>query len=124
MSTWIVKFVLCNCAAICVLANLSITPCQAQDAGLAQSGANAESSAKGEDLASYVLKPQDVLSISFALTTEYNETVTVMTDGYINLQLVNALYVAGLTVAQATSAVKAAYRGVLPDSIVNIAVKK
>jgi polysaccharide biosynthesis/export protein len=123
MSTWISKFVLSNCAVLCLLANLSITLCQAQDVGLAQSGANAEGSTKGEDLASYVLKPQDVLSISFALTPEYNETVTVMTDGYINLQFVNALYVKGLTVAQATSAVKATYGGVLRDPIVSINVK-
>lgn len=119
----ILQFTLANCAAICLLVNFSTTRCEAQNAALSRSGANAENSNRGADLAAYVLKPQDVLGISFALTAEYNQTVTVMPDGYINLQMVNGLFVEDLTVAQATSAVKALYSQVLHDPIVSVDVK-
>jgi polysaccharide biosynthesis/export protein len=64
-----------------------------------------------------------VLSISFPLSAELNQTVTIMPDGFINLQLVKSLYVEDLTVSEATKAVKVAYAGVLHDPIVSIDVK-
>jgi polysaccharide export outer membrane protein len=68
----------------------------------------------------YVLQREDVLLLTFPLTPELNQTLTIQPDGYINLQNSGGLYAKGLTVPQLIDAVKKAYIGVLHDPIVDI----
>lgn len=68
----------------------------------------------------YVIQRQDVLMLSFPLTPEFNQTVTVQPDGYVNLQNSGSLHVQGLTVPQLVGALKNAYGGTLHDPIVNV----
>ena len=68
----------------------------------------------------YVIQRQDVLLLSFPLSTELNQTVTVQPDGYINLQNAGSVHVQGLTVPELTDAVKKAYTGILHDPIINV----
>jgi polysaccharide export outer membrane protein len=68
----------------------------------------------------YVIKRQDVLLLSFPLSPELNQTVTVQPDGYINLQSSTGLHVEGLTVPEMVEAVKKAYAETLNDPIVNV----
>lgn len=67
----------------------------------------------------YVLQRSDVLSLTFPLTPELNQTVTVQPDGYISLQNAGSIYVQGLTTPELVEAVKKAYEGVLHDPIIN-----
>jgi protein involved in polysaccharide export with SLBB domain len=48
----------------------------------------------------YVIQRGDVLAISFPLSPELNQTVTVQPDGYINLRDADGAHVQGLTVKQ------------------------
>ena len=68
----------------------------------------------------YTIQMQDVLLVSFPLSTEMNQTVTVQPDGYVNLQSGGSVHVAGLTVPEAVEAIKTAYEGVLRNPIVNV----
>src|SRR5215468_6750953 len=68
----------------------------------------------------YQIRRQDVLSLSFPLSPEFNQKVTVQPDGYISLQGTGAVFVAGLTLDGVVSAVKKAYAGTLHDPIVNV----
>jgi polysaccharide export outer membrane protein len=68
----------------------------------------------------YQICRQDVLLLSFPLSSELNQKVTVQPDGYISLQGAGSLFVAGLTLDRVASAVKKAYAGTLHDPIVNI----
>ena len=68
----------------------------------------------------YVIQRQDVLLISFPLSTELNQTVTVQPDGYINLQSAPSVHVQGMTVPEMEEAVKHAYTGVLQNPIINV----
>jgi polysaccharide export outer membrane protein len=68
----------------------------------------------------YIIRRQDVLKLSFPLSPEMNQTVTVQPDGYISLQNVGALHAQGLTVPELVEALKKAYAGVLHDPIVNV----
>jgi polysaccharide export outer membrane protein len=79
---------------------------------------------QNEQSTTYTLKRNDVLSITFPLLPELNQTVTIMPDGYIALQMVRGVHVEGMTVADAVIAIKAAYSGVLHDPIIGIDVKK
>lgn len=49
----------------------------------------------------YTLRPGDVVELQYRYTPELNQTVTVLPDGYLNLNLIGNLKVTGLTVEQA-----------------------
>lgn len=71
----------------------------------------------------YEIQREDVLALSFPLSPEMNQTVTVQPDGYINLQAAGALYVQGMTIPGLIDALKEAYTGVLHDPIINVDLK-
>jgi len=68
----------------------------------------------------YVLQRQDVLMLSFPLSPELNQTVTIQPDGYISLQNAGSVYAQGLTTPELVLAVKKAYAGILNDPIVDV----
>jgi protein involved in polysaccharide export with SLBB domain len=70
--------------------------------------------------ARYRIQPDDSVSISFPLSQEFNQSVTVQPDGYINLQGIGGLYVAGMTVPDLVSALKREYSRILHDPIVDV----
>lgn len=68
----------------------------------------------------YRICREDVLLLSFSLSPELNQKVTVQPDGYISLQSAGQVYVEGLTLAGVVVAVKKAYAGTLHDPIVDV----
>jgi polysaccharide export outer membrane protein len=71
----------------------------------------------------YVIQRQDELLLSFPLTPELNQTVTVQPDGYINLQNGRSVHAQGLSVPELADAIKASYAGILHNPIVNVDLK-
>jgi protein involved in polysaccharide export with SLBB domain len=68
----------------------------------------------------YKIQCQDVLLLSFPLSPELNQTVTVQPDGYINLQNVGSLFIRDLTVPELVVALKSKFAGTLHDPIINV----
>ena len=68
----------------------------------------------------YKIQNQDTLLLSFPLSPELNQTVTVQPDGYVNLQTAGSLHIQGLTVPEVVNAVKKAYAGILNSPIINV----
>jgi polysaccharide biosynthesis/export protein len=68
----------------------------------------------------YIIQRSDVLLLSFPLTPEFNQTVTVQPDGYVNLQNAGSVHVQGLTVPQMIEALQTAYAHVLHKPIINV----
>lgn len=68
----------------------------------------------------YRINRSDVLVISFALSPEYNQKVTVQPDGYITLQAAGSINILGLTVPQTVNAVKEAYAKTLHEPIIDV----
>jgi len=68
----------------------------------------------------YRINMSDVLMITFALSPEFNQKVTVAPDGYIGLQSADNIYVLGLTVPQTVDAIKRAYATTLHDPIITV----
>jgi len=68
----------------------------------------------------YAVARQDVLLVTFPLSPELNQTITVQPDGYINLQSAGSIHVQGLTVPQTVDAIKLAYTGILNNPIVAV----
>jgi polysaccharide biosynthesis/export protein len=83
-------------------------------------GSGVEHPVPGERNPRYRLNRSDVLALSFALTPELNQNVTVQPDGFITLQGAGSIYVLGLTVPETVAAVKNAYSKILHDPIVDV----
>lgn len=64
-----------------------------------------------------------MLNISFPLSPELNQTVTVQPDGYITLLNIGGLYVQGMTLPEMTDALTKAYSKTLHSPIINIDLK-
>ncbi len=71
----------------------------------------------------YTIQPQDVLALSFPLSPELNQTVTVQPDGYITLQGVPSIQVTGLTTPEAVTALETKYSAILKHPIIAVDIK-
>jgi polysaccharide biosynthesis/export protein len=72
----------------------------------------------------YELCASDILAISFPLTPEFNQTVTIQPDGFVTLTAVGDVRLEGLTTEQSVQAIRAAYSRVLHAPIVTVDLKK
>jgi polysaccharide export outer membrane protein len=68
----------------------------------------------------YKINPSDVLELTFALTPEFNQTVTVQPDGYITLRVVGDLPAEGQTLPELTESIKTAYSKILQDPQITV----
>jgi len=71
----------------------------------------------------YRLCASDVLSLTFPLTPEFNQTVTIEPDGFAPLSDAGSVHLEGMTTDEAATAIRAAYAKVLRDPIVAIELK-
>lgn len=96
-------------------------PAASKSANLSSSSLNdVHHPVPAERNARYRICRDDVLSITFPLSPELNQKVTVQPDGFVSLQGAGELYVQGLTVQELVQATKKAYVGILHDPIVDI----
>ena len=68
----------------------------------------------------YRVMPSDVLAISFPLSPEINQSVTIQPDGFITLANVGSVYVQGETVSQIIETLTKAYAKILHDPIIGV----
>jgi len=71
----------------------------------------------------YELSKSDIFDLTFPLTPEFNQTVTVQPDGYITLNGLGDLHVAGKTIPEVRELVQTAYAKILHDPIINIVLR-
>jgi polysaccharide export outer membrane protein len=71
----------------------------------------------------YSVQSEDVLLITFPLSPEFNQTVTIQPDGYITLAGGGDLYVQGMTIPEVVEALRKSYMKILHDPIINVDLK-
>jgi polysaccharide export outer membrane protein len=71
----------------------------------------------------YELSKGDTFDLTFPLTPEFDQTVTVQPDGYITLSSLGDLYVAGKTVPELRELLRTAYAKILLDPVINVVLK-
>jgi polysaccharide export outer membrane protein len=69
--------------------------------GVGNGFAQAPAQTKLQPRARYTLRSGDVLTVDYRYTPEFNQTVTIQPDGFVDLQLIGETRVAGLTLTQA-----------------------
>jgi polysaccharide export outer membrane protein len=72
----------------------------------------------------YTLRAGDVLNLQYRYTPELNQTVTVLPDGYVSLNLVGDVKVSGLTVRQAHDVIIQKAQTRLNDPELNLILKE
>jgi hypothetical protein len=72
----------------------------------------------------YRLNRSDVVELSFTLSPEFDQTVTLQPDGYVTLKDAGPVLAQGLTLEQFRGAVRLAYTGYLHDPQVAVALKE
>jgi len=72
----------------------------------------------------YRLNRSDVVAISFTLSPEFDQTLTLQPDGYVALKDAGPVLAQGLTVEEFRAAVIKAYTGYLHDPQVAVALKE
>ncbi len=96
------------------------------------SGASKESAAAQEDARPqarqryprYHLQANDLISLTFRFTPEFNQEVTIQPDGYIQLRgLTNDIHAQSLTVSELTETLQKAYATILHEPSINILLK-
>jgi len=68
----------------------------------------------------YHVMRDDIFNVSFPLSPEFNQKVTVQPDGYITMQAIGSMYIQGMTVPEIVEALKKAYTKVLHDPIIDV----
>lgn len=121
-------------AAMCVICVPPAASGQQKIAGTsavvaAATASNAAAASAGpSDLAHrdlrYQLCASDVIAISFPLTPEFNQTVTIQPDGFATFTAVGDVRLGGLTTDQSIQAIRTAYSNILHDPIVTLELKK
>lgn len=71
----------------------------------------------------YRLNRSDVVALSFTLSPEFDQTLTVQPDGYVTLKDAGLVIAQGLTLEELRQAVVRAYTGYLHDPEVAVALK-
>ena len=71
----------------------------------------------------YRLRKGDSFELDFAMTPDFNQTITVQPDGYITLKAVGSVFVEGQNVPELTETLKTAYVKVLHDPVIAISLK-
>jgi polysaccharide export outer membrane protein len=71
----------------------------------------------------YKLELGDTFDVSFDLSPEFNQTVTVQPDGYITLRGIGDVHVADQTVPELTATLRTAYSKILNDPLISVTLK-
>jgi len=72
----------------------------------------------------YALRAGDVITIDYRFTPEFNQTVTIRPDGFVDLTLIGEAHVAGLTLADVHALVVQGVSTHLKDPEVNVSLKE
>lgn len=78
----------------------------------------------GERRPLYRLNCSDVVTVSFTLSPEFDQTLTIQPDGYVALKDAGPVLARGLTLEEFRAAVRQAYTGYLHDPQVAVALKE
>jgi len=71
----------------------------------------------------YQVRRDDVLVLTFPLSPEFNQTITIEPDGYVTLLGAGSVYIQEMTVPEVIEALKKAYSKILRDPVIDVDLK-
>jgi polysaccharide export outer membrane protein len=73
--------------------------------------------------ARYHLCASDVIAVTFPLTPEFDQTISIQPDGFASLTGVGDVHLEGLTTQESAGVIRSAYANILEDPIVTVDLK-
>jgi polysaccharide biosynthesis/export protein len=124
-------FLFCSCASVAPAqqtdVRVGVNSVTASASSASKSAGGSDESRAGQDTqrrdARYRLCASDIVSLTFPLTPEFNQSVSIQPDGFASLAGVGDLHLEGLTTQESAEAVRTAYAQILHDPIVSIDLK-
>jgi protein involved in polysaccharide export with SLBB domain len=122
----------CSCLMLLLMFSTNAPARQAiasTSGGLSDDSARGDTSQRAIKMGSternprYLLRPTDVLQISFPITPEFDQSVTVQPDGYISLRGIGDLHIAGKSLPELSDLLHMSYGAFLHDPVINIELK-
>jgi polysaccharide export outer membrane protein len=71
----------------------------------------------------YLLRASDVLQLTFPISPEFDQTISIQPDGFVSLKGVGDLYIAGKSLPELSESLHKVYGNFLNDPIINIEMK-
>jgi protein involved in polysaccharide export with SLBB domain len=71
----------------------------------------------------YRLCASDVIAVTFPLTQEFNQTLSIQPDGFVSLAGAGDIHLEGLTTQESVKAIRGAYANILNDPLVTVDLK-
>ena len=71
----------------------------------------------------YRVMRDDILVLTFPLSPEFNQTITIEPDGYVTLLGAGSVYIQEMTVPEVIEALKKAYSKILRDPVIDLDLK-
>lgn len=72
----------------------------------------------------YTMRPGDILALTFTLTPEFNQSVTVQPDGYVTLRGAGDVLIKGQALPQVSETIRKAYAKIMRDPIIFVTPTK
>lgn len=72
----------------------------------------------------YRLQPGDELTLTFPFVPTFDQTITIMPDGYVNLRGIGDVFVGGQTVPDFKKSVEGRYSEILREPVISIELKE
>lgn len=72
----------------------------------------------------YRLQQGDLIELNFPFTPEFNQTVTVQPDGFVNLRGIGDVHVESKTVPDMTAMLQQEYSSILKDPVITVVLKE
>jgi polysaccharide export outer membrane protein len=96
--------------------------CGSSLAAQSVAGTTAQADIQHRD-ARYRLSASDVITVTFPLTPEFDQTINIEPDGFASLAGVGGVHLGGLTIDESVAVIRAAYTSVLHDPMITIELK-
>jgi polysaccharide export outer membrane protein len=113
----------------CQMAGQAPVPAQTKGTGAVGSAAppttmnDKNSPTFSERYPRYKLRPGDAFDLTFEFTPEFNQSLTILPDGFILLREAGEVYASGLTISELTEKIRTAYGSVLSNPRISISLK-
>lgn len=104
-------------------ADTPATPAQNANTAPAANADQSNNQGFGERYPRYMIGAGDIFDLAFTYSPEFDQTLTVQPDGFVSLREAGDVHVVGLTVAEATQKITAAYSKILRDPVITIALR-
>src|SRR5579862_3667037 len=120
-TTMIMK--ICSCLMLSLVLSVNAPARQSNERASTDTSEKPDKIGPAERNPRYLLRPSDILQITFPITPEFDQSVTVQPDGFVSLRSLGDIHIAGKSLPEVTEMLHKSYGEFLHDPIINIELK-